>query len=267
MTPFTFAQTVDFQPRLITGMMNYQYQETWSNKTTSGGEVQEWKDTIPFIGVGGTLSKGKFTLDFYAQQSDTGKGMLWQDIPDSSFGTEKEKSFNFSRRDYLIMFGYNNPFAGTLFEGVGFSLGWKRGEFELGTVERFYGGNSGVSIIPRPMERKSSGPVLAVSYGIPVTSAVFLGFNLGLGRLSDQFNILPVGKAQGQIVETQTYAPVVGIRGEILMTDRLSLNLSIDYSSLKGKGYEFGSASNKRTVDANETVTSLRASLKWNFNF
>jgi hypothetical protein len=210
--------------------------------------------------------------------------MLWQDIPDTTQGKDKEKSFNFLRRDYLVMVGYNNPFEGTLFEGMGVSVGWKRGEFELGAIERFYGGSSGVSIIPRPMERKSSGPVFAVSYGIPITP-VFLGVNLGVGPLTDEFSFLPVEyiDSQGQkkmtksqTVEKDTLALVAGIRGEVLITDRLSLSLSLDYSKLKGKGYEFEtelktdfgvSKSTTRVDEISETVKTLRASLKWNFSF
>ena len=89
------------QPRINTGMMYYQFEQSdhfnvvvFDGRQLSAGVTDiTYGDVMPFIGGGATVFLDRFYVDGYVQKAFSGKGVDIQDSKTFAIGPKELKSF------------------------------------------------------------------------------------------------------------------------------------------------------------------------------
>jgi len=269
MMPFTTAQAIDiptFEPRVTTGIINYQYQEKY---LSGGGNNVEWRDTSPFFGVGGTVSIAtnfceRLFVDGYYQLTGVGDDRNFD--PDAI--PPRDENIDFNRRDLAGTIGCAIPYKMFLDGSVTLTTGYKAGKSEInGTHRRYPTGK--VTFAPEDSTiLKTDGVFGGVSLAWPIRATWQFQINLAYARLQSEFSsdyhgIIPL---QGGPTTGTTGGLTGGVRLQNTLTRHITWSISMDYFN-----YDMDAEPPKKEkgVDklgkVKERLVPLRASLIWRF--
>lgn len=163
-----------FEPRVVTGKIYEKYEEKYA---TSNDIL--WQDNVPFIGIGLTLGKKNFSVDIYAQQSESGKDSF---IRETS-SLLQDYNANLSRKDYALNLSYSKMNLFGWEHSLVFSVGYKIGQTDIGVRARNITNQSNPIIRLQDIQFETKGPTIGLAYGFPVGNSV-LGINMGYAWLN-----------------------------------------------------------------------------------
>ena len=248
-----------FEPRIVTGILYQKYEEKYKGDS----EAVEWKDNIPFAGLGMTLGYKNFSVDVYAQQSASGKDSFFSSEVDESSAKVKDYSTNISREDYAINLSYARNLFVNLDDRIVFSVGYKAGKTSINGARRRISTplNTGIaSIFPGHEETQfeTKGPTVGISYGFPIGEGV-IGLNFGYAWLKTDFS----SPEYMSVDADSTSGITLGLLGSYPITNNLMFSFSAD-------GYQYtmnAKASRVGLETIEESVVSVKVSLSYAFDF
>jgi hypothetical protein len=246
----------NFEPRIITGIMYYQYDERYRNS-----DDVEWSDNMPFLGIGGRLGLNNFSVNGYAQWSDTGVDSFYG--VDDSF--ERDHNANFSRQDYAINLSYSidrlfNRHLGLLSVFIGYKVGRTR----IGGTRRYFLVNQENRIrFNEETDIKTKGPTIGIAYGWPIGESSVLGIKVARAMLEGDYD------SNLQTVTIKPHGWTFGLNWSAPITNRLTYRLSLDgYSYPMSVEVSTGPEQLYSSIyEIEETVVSFKASLSYMFDF
>ncbi|MEN8215348.1 MAG: hypothetical protein ABFS56_03015 [Pseudomonadota bacterium] len=251
-----------FEPRLVTGKIYEKYEENYAES-----DDILWQDNVPFIGIGLTLGKKNFSVDIYAQQSESGKDSF---IRETS-SLLQDYNATLSRKDYALNLSYIKSNLFSWDHSLVFSVGYKIGQTDIGVRTRNITNQSKPIIKPQDIQFETKGPTIGLAYGFPVGNSV-LGINLGYAWLNTAHSNSSFG------VETNP-ASTSGITVGFLWAGSISKNFGYSLS-LDGYSYTMGAVTTKtqfkdqngnlqtREIKLNsieESVMTFKFSLSYSF--
>jgi hypothetical protein len=250
----------NFELRAITGVMQYKYLEKSKNPQESPDV--EWRDNMPFLGIGTVFGYGNFSVDLYGQWSMTGKSGQFEIAK-----IRQDHNTDLSRTDYAvnIAYGIDNLFGE---EGnLSLSLGYKIGETDIkGPRRRTFSTPQGIqeSFRFEDTQFQTKGPTVGITYAYPITSDIVLGLNLGYAwKLETDYR-----SAEQTVVPDSTDGLTFGLVWKGKISNQLNYTLSMD-------GYQYTMTAKfippdtapegfNPTLDSiEESVISFKASLNW----
>lgn len=287
------SQQWSFQPRINAGVMNYEYKQEnafsdYKGSSPDGNQPakvirssQEMKraDSIPYIGIGGTVSYDRFFLDLYGSKTATGED---KDIPqitviDTTWTGGQTTTINsiktnskIEREDYSISLGYN------LFDNLIIFAGYKKSETDFDDKVFYYNNayrKNGIlvdtfdskGVLKIKLDQK--GPFIGVAYGWNIMDKGVLSVNAALGsfegtakqnvRIED-----PSDPSQPLLSEFKNKGDVIGLSTGI--TWRANITDSLAYS-LALSGYNYGYEDKNGGGNFSESVLNFSAGLSYRF--
>lgn len=265
-----------FSGRLTTGFTNYQREATYTIFVPglSPSQVkQEYSDTLPLLGVGGTVIFDRFYIDLSYQKAFDGK--------DNTSPSPSNPIFNVD-----LNFDVNNRFdldstvlagAYSFDNGLSLLLGYRYARTELDFISQTQAQDpiTGIDLFQSngrtSYSNEFKGPFVGATYVWPVTERSRLSFSLALGRFSGRSK--ESVSVDGQALQSRSYdlGDTTGLNYGVRWTSILSPKwlYSVGVSAYR---YEFNGddptpGQYQGTVfgDSTEQEISLRFNLSYRF--
>lgn len=236
----------DLEFRLVTGVMQYKYKEKYKNPSND----IEWRDNIPFYGIGIVSDDSDFLFfDAYIQKSATGKSgeFDYVDFPGQE-PVRVDHNTDLSRTDFTANIGYN------INDSFLLSLGYKIGQTEISGPRRR------ITLSPQneikdtylsfeETQFYTRGPTFGMAYGKRFGGNI-LGFNLSYAKLKTTY----YGSNVQDVIPGDTEGLTIGVSWTGQINNRLNYRLSLD-----GFEYKMKDARSSSTIDKREFSTGLNA--------
>lgn len=298
------AVDFEFSPRLETGFIYYSFkQNDFSNTTTStdgqGNVLQqtitatteEYKDTLPFVGLGVTLFADRFFLDLSAQKAFNGSDNDWNQkssnvttqLPDngeptitSFFSRDSSWDYDFDRTEYTASLGY------AITERLAIFAGYKKTKMEVDSSDpnRHVSTLQDGTLVDEELSLKFSseleheGPFLGAVYGWNVNKG-FLNGSLSanvaiafLDGISRRELLSGQNLTTGAILSSNTLPENNGNTTGVtfgLKWNGLTPVEKLTYSvGISGHDYSFDGGGGGR-VSFDETVVTFRVGIAYSF--
>ncbi|MDM8564720.1 hypothetical protein QUF74_03620 [Candidatus Halobeggiatoa sp. HSG11] len=253
------------KPRAVIGKISQTYKQVYENS-----EDVEWQGNMPIVGVGITAGYKNFSLDIYAQQSQSAKDSFFEENPPSrGFILEEDNSAEFYRVDYSLNISYKTTNLFTnLDDNLLFSVGYKFGETNIDVVSRTnrFKEETGELLdafnYPNNIKFTTQGVTVGIAYGFPIGRNI-IGINLAYTPWlnADYSTLLPT-----DVEPDSTDGRRVGVTWIGPITNNLKYGLSIDWY-----GYDMKAVDNKdensELSSIEESIVGFRASLNYDFNW
>jgi len=223
-----------FEPRVVTGKIYEKYEEKYARDDS---DDVLWQDNVPFLGIGLTLGKKNFSVDIYAQQSESGKDSFARgssrQIENTNINSLQDYNATLSRKDYALNLSYSKRNLFGRDHSLIFSVGYKIGQTDINVRAR----NTHVISITgeenettnnnldhQDIQFETKGPTIGLAYGFPVGNSV-LGINLGYAWLNTAHSN---SSFVGETNPGSTSGITVGFLWAGSITQNLGYSLSVD---------------------------------------
>lgn len=252
----SLLKQITITPRVVNGIMYYRYEEEFS-----GSNNVTWRDSMPFLGLGVTLGYNNFSVDFYAQQSITGKDSYLEGNEDF----RQDYNADFSREDYTINVGYRmNELFGYKMNGIlSFFAGYKESETDMSGPRKI----TTVALDETRLyfdetQFKTSGYSIGGGYAWPIGESSLLGIKAAVGSLDGDYS----SNQLSRISTASTNFTWLSLNWSSSLTKKVTYGFSLD-----AQKYAMGATStdnpNITLRSIEERIISVKALLSYTFDF
>ncbi len=274
------ALEASFFGKISTGIIDYKRETSFLYTLSSEPIAQEYSNSLPFLGLGGTVAFDRFYLDLNGEVTTEGKDNnvpIYPDTTPAPFSSKAILSNRFSLENYNLTFGYNLNSRFSLIAGYRYSTI----DLDTNPVGQIFNEDTGELVLD---ERRGiakykttyTGPFIGAAYIWPIGSGA-LSFNLALGRFeaeNDEEVFIPATSFTPEVRSNQSYSIgdttglAYGLSWNAAFNQRLSYSIG-----LNGYRYEFDAKEpeagtvflGSSAYDSTEQQLALRFTLRYRF--